>query len=171
MPASRMSTTPQRFSHVPTRGFTLVEIMIVVVIIGLLAALAIPAFQRVQRASQNARIINDFRVFSQAFEIYNSQNGAWPNNAGPGVVPTAPVAMNGDFKVASWQAVTVVGGRWNWDNNLGSGGNAGICISTYTCTDAQLEEIDEKIDYGDLTTGNFKKTTATRVMFVLATGA
>ena len=72
--------------------------MIVVVIIGLLAALAIPAFQRVQRASQNARIINDFRVFSQAFEIYNSQNGAWPNNAGPGVVPTAPVAMNGDRK-------------------------------------------------------------------------
>jgi prepilin-type N-terminal cleavage/methylation domain-containing protein len=166
-----MSTPHKWCRHVPTSGFTLVEIMIVVVIIGLLAALAIPAFQRVQRASQNARVINDFRVFSQAFEIYNSQNGAWPNNAGAGVVPSAPVTMAGDFKVASWQAVTVVGGRWNWDNNLSSGGNAGICISSFTCTDAQLEEIDAKIDDGDLTTGNFLKTQPNRVMYVMARGS
>jgi type II secretory pathway pseudopilin PulG len=142
--------------------------MIVVVIIGLLAALAIPAFQRVQRASQNARVINDFRVFSQAFEVYNTVNGVWPNNVGAGQVPTAPVPMTGDFKAATWQAVTVLGGRWNWDNNLASGGEAGICISNFTCTDAQLEEIDAKIDDGDLTTGNFMKTQPTRVMLVLA---
>jgi prepilin-type N-terminal cleavage/methylation domain-containing protein len=163
-----MSTPPTRCRHVASSGFTLVEIMIVVVIIGLLAALAIPAFQRVQRASQNARVINDFRVFSQAFEIYNSTNGAWPANAGAGAIPSSPVPMAGDFKAASWQAVTVVGGRWNWDNNLSSGGDAGICISNYTCTDAQLEEIDAKIDDGDLTTGNFLKTQPTRIMLVMA---
>jgi len=138
--------------------------MIVVVIIGLLAALAIPAFQRVQRASQNARAINDWRVFAQAFEIYSSQNGVLPNNVGPGVVPT----MNGDFKVATWQAVTVLGGRWNWDNNLSSSGNAGVSISGYTCTDAQLAEIDAKIDDGDLTTGNFVQVSPTRVMYIIA---
>lgn len=163
-----MSTPPTRCGCVATRGFTLVEIMIVVVIIGLLAALAIPAFQRVQRASQNARAINDFRVFSEAFEIYNSQNGAWPANVGPGVVPNSPVSMNNDFKVASWQATTVLGGRWNWDNSLASGGNAGISISGYTCTDAQLQEIDAKIDDGDLTTGNFVQVSATRVTLILA---
>ena len=163
-----MSTTPPRFSHRPARGFTLVEIMIVVVIIGLLAALAIPAFQRVQRASQNARVINDWRVFSQAFEVYNTMNGAWPNNVGPGVVPTTPVSMSGDFKVATWQAVTAIGGRWNWDNSLGSGGNAGISISLYICDDAQLAEIDAKIDDGDLTTGNFVQVSSTRVMMIMA---
>ena len=142
--------------------------MIVVVIIGLLAALAIPAFQRVQRASQTARVINDFRVFAQAFEIYNAQNGSWPDNVGPGLVPTTPGSMASDFKVASWQAVTTVGGRWNWDNFLSGGGDAGISISGYTCEDAQLAEIDAKIDDGDLATGNFVQISSTRVRMIMA---
>ncbi len=131
--------------------------MIVVVIIGLLAALAIPAFQRVQRASANARAVNDFRIFAQAFEIYNTQNGRWPPNAGNGVVPAG---MSGDFKEDTWKApATVLGGRWNWDFNR-PGFVAGVSISGYTVSDAQLAEIDAKLDDGDLTTGNFQKTSA-----------
>jgi type IV pilus assembly protein PilA len=140
--------------------------MIVVVIIGLLAAMAIPAFQRIQRASQNSRIVNDFRIFAQAFEIYNTQNGTWPANVGPGVIPTSPVPMAGDFRAAAWQTATAIGGQWNWDRNI-AGISAGISISNFACTDAQLMEIDAKIDDGDLTTGRFRKSQTTRVTLVL----
>ena len=137
--------------------------MIVVVIIGLLAALAIPAFQRVQRASQNSRVVNDLRVFSQSFETYATQNGAWPANVGPGVVPPG---MAGTFKTDVWQSPTSIGGVWNWDQNI-AGFTAGISISNFTCNDAQLIEIDAKIDDGDLTTGNFQKVQPNRVMLIL----
>ena len=140
--------------------------MVVVVIIGLLAALAIPAFQRIRRASQNTRVVNDFRVFAQAFEIYNTQNGVWPDNVGAGQIPTSPVPMAGDFRAAVWQTTTMIGGQWNWDKGL-SGFTAGVSISSFTCTDQQLIELDAKMDDGDLTTGNFRKVQPNRVMLIL----
>ena len=57
------------------QGFTLVEIMIVVVIIGLLAAMAIPAFQKVRQSSQDKAVLNNARQLSAAADQYFLENG------------------------------------------------------------------------------------------------
>jgi len=58
-----------------TKAFTLVEIMIVVVIIGLLAAMAIPAFQKVRQSSQDKAVLNNARQLSAASDQYFLENG------------------------------------------------------------------------------------------------
>ncbi len=51
-------------------GFTLVEIMIVVAIIALLAAIAVPGFLRARKRSQAAKILNDLRMIDSAIDQY-----------------------------------------------------------------------------------------------------
>jgi len=52
------------------KGFTLVEIMIVVAIIALLAAIAVPGFLRARKRSQATRILNDLRMIDSAVDQY-----------------------------------------------------------------------------------------------------
>lgn len=65
-------------------GFTLVEIMIVVAIIGLLAAIAIPNFVRARTSAQANACINNLRQIDGAIQQY-----ALENNAGSGATVTA----------------------------------------------------------------------------------
>ena len=64
-------------------GFTLVEIMIVVAIIALLAAIAVPGFLRARKRSQASRILNDLRMIDAACDQYaietNRTTGATVN--------------------------------------------------------------------------------------------
>lgn len=58
------------------KGFTLIEIMIVVVIIGLLAAMAIPAFNKVREQSREKTVLNNLRQIAAAGQQYILENGA-----------------------------------------------------------------------------------------------
>jgi prepilin-type N-terminal cleavage/methylation domain-containing protein len=62
------------------RGFTLVEIMIVVAIIALLASIAVPNFLRARKRSQATTVLEAFRVIDGAIDQY-----AIENNKSPGV--------------------------------------------------------------------------------------
>jgi type IV pilus assembly protein PilA len=64
-----------KLMHRSGGGFTLVEIMITVIIVGLLAAMAIPAFKKVRQASQDKAILNNARQLSGAADQYFLENG------------------------------------------------------------------------------------------------
>ena len=78
------------------RGFTLVEIMIVVAIIALLAAIAVPGFLRARKRAQATKILNDLRLIDSAVDQYaietNKTTGApvavtdWTNYLKKGTV-------------------------------------------------------------------------------------
>jgi len=61
--------------HSKRTGFTLVEIMIVVAIIALLAAIAVPGFLRARKRSQASKILNDLRMIDGAVDQYAIETG------------------------------------------------------------------------------------------------
>jgi prepilin-type N-terminal cleavage/methylation domain-containing protein len=73
-------------------GFTLVEIMIVVAIIALLAAIAVPGFLRARKRSQATAILNDARVIDGAIDQYGIENNM------TGSLTVAATMLHGFFK-------------------------------------------------------------------------
>lgn len=80
-------------------GFTLVEIMVVVMIIGILSAIAFPGFQKARDATQENTCINNMRQIEAAKDQYATEQGLAFGQAVGGIesyirgnaVPTCPV--------------------------------------------------------------------------------
>ena len=89
------------------KGFTLIELMIVIAIIGILAAIAIPAYQNYTIRAQVTEGLSLADDFKTAVAEYFQNNGTWPTGYAP--TPTAlqiPMQGNATGKYVSAIAVT-----------------------------------------------------------------
>ena len=61
------------------QGFTIVELLIVIVVIGILAALVITAYAGIQAKARNGKRSTDIQALQTQLEGFNSQNGYYPS--------------------------------------------------------------------------------------------
>lgn len=115
--------------HKKSKGFTLIELMIVVAIIGILAAIAIPRFANLIDRAREARTQGNLGAIRSAMTIYyGTYDGVWPPTilaltdaagAGPflGSVPTVllPSGMGHDETANEAAAKATDTGEWGYD--------------------------------------------------------
>jgi len=145
--------------------------MVVVVIIGFLASMAVIAYARITRHVKMTALVNDLRGYSTAFITYNLQNGRWPSDTGTQVIPPE---MTGTLPVA-FTMPTPIGGVYEWDFDTSANGfytKAAITISSTSASqmtdDADLlAMIDAEMDDGDLTTGNIRLGSTNTLVYII----
>ena len=119
------------------KGFTLVELMVVVVIVGILTAIAVPRFGNLTQNAERSAVEANLRTIDSAIMMYRSETGAYPENldvlenylqdvpAGPG---NAVYGISGNNKYPAHRAyvwaiegkeLVVGGGRFAKDGNTG----------------------------------------------------
>ncbi len=105
--------------HRSKAAFTLVEIMIVVAIIGLLAALAVPGFVKARKQSQGRRILNDARQLDAAVDQWALETG---KTNGATVDSTAAA----DYLKGGWKSTDLLGNAFT----ISTVGTAQVAISS-----------------------------------------
>ena len=143
------------------QGFTIIEIMIVVTIIGILAVIAIPYVREARKRSQDTRFMNDLRILSgNLFDVHAFEAGDFPSDEPAGVAP--PAVTNALPKHFDWGKAPSIGGLWDWDRAPNRGQKVhGICYAGLSVfmpgrTSEDLQVIDARFDDGNLNTGMFR---------------
>lgn len=140
------------------RGFTLVEIANVALIVGILAMLSVTSIQNIFLRARAVAFRNDARVFANAFDRYALQNGDYPPDSKG--KDSFPPEMAGYINESQWTRITPLGGYYSWDHKTNNGKGQGaqkqiaITVNNTDLTMAQLLQVDRWIDDGDLGTGD-----------------
>jgi prepilin-type N-terminal cleavage/methylation domain len=108
------------------KGFTLIELMIVVAIIGILAAIAIPQFNQYRIRGYNASAISGLKNVATSMEAYYGENDKYTNvlSALPGytVDTNVTIAVTPNATSTTWagSAFHTKGDKtWTWDSTKG----------------------------------------------------
>jgi len=94
-----------------SKGFTLVELVVVIAILGILAGIAIPRFLEATASARGAKIVADMRTIESAVYVYYAQHNKYPNSSADltdMIQGGWPVPPAGKAKIASVAKSNVV---------------------------------------------------------------
>jgi len=138
-------------------GFSLVELALVVVIIAMLNAIAIPAIARIQSEVYATRLAQDFRVIRDSLEVALSELGNPPPDGLPGRHPKNLLP----YLPAEVMKRSITNAEWDWENWAGRKRNFELGMTLRMRrgleNDPLMQRVDATIDDGDLSTGSFQK--------------
>jgi len=135
-----------------SRGFTLVEILMVIAIIGILATIAIPHYIDYQLRAKAVSLTTEVKAAAQAFRTYKMENNTYPADCMPGVTPPEISSLIGNY----FSTPPSIGGQWDWDYQQ-FGITAGISVYDPPLSTEELQKVDRLIDDNNLFTGTFRQ--------------
>ncbi len=146
------------------QGFTLIEIMIVVFIIGVLAAIAIPAIQKQVRNARAASFVSDIRTLSNAAQQYALESGWWVPDYASGAFPAE---LDGYFSRRKFELGTTLGGVWDFEQDDVGDFTSAVGVVNAAYGDEVFIQVDKVLDDGNLNTGLFVKTSENTYYYVI----
>ena len=151
------------------KGFTLVEVVIVVLILGIVAGVAVPTVVNRSKDATYVAFAKELIVFVDAAELFHAETGEWPEDSSSGSLP-ANNPFSNYVRVRQWTRPTPIGGDWDFENN-DNGVTAAVGVhfwsSEQTLETAEFDEIDAFIDDGSAETGSLRLFGSDRYYWVL----
>ena len=150
------------------QGFTLIELIIVIAIIAILSAIAVPKFITYRERANILVMASNLKSFEKAFITYNFMTGGFPNDCHlppPDNLPPG-AGMENYLDATLWSTSPYLGGNYNWEGP-DNYAYAGISIFNTTATSRQLGILDTMLDDGNLTQGKFRQTSNGRYTFII----
>lgn len=153
--------SPNRHDH----GFTLVELMITVGIIGLLAAIAIPNFISYQARSRRSEAYVNLASLARAYKAFHAEQGYYPDMDTETAEPTLPdwTLYGGDlgthkmpwdadteafFDIVGWQVEGEVFYSYDVNSvNCGCGADGSQCFTATAYGDVDADDSDSAVMY------------------------
>lgn len=162
----RRACAPSRPAASPQTGFTLVELLIVVLILAILAAIVVPSMTSSADEARRGRFCDSLRTFVTAAQWATEKNGEPIEDASSGELPAE---LAGLVKASSWEAATPLGGVWDSErDSFGVVSAVGVhYLNGGDPGDEEFLQVDALMDDGDLATGGFRKLGAGRYYFVV----
>ncbi|MEM7405125.1 MAG: prepilin-type N-terminal cleavage/methylation domain-containing protein [Pseudomonadota bacterium] len=146
------------------RGFTLIELMMTVAIIGILASIAIPAYSDYTTRARLTETAVQLGHWGREFSRWAAMEGGFPNDSHIVLPPEAASDLAIDN--ATWLAETAVGGNWNYEGP-DQYPYTGIAILGATEPVRTIQMLDKILDDGNLTSGKFRQTDNGRYTYII----